>query len=235
MRRHRTRSSCRRGGGRGAKHTVRRGGARNTTRDSIEWPYDPLLQNYALRSVTSDLDLPLTVDPADLRLVQSLDIDLSRAEGNQTRKTVMQGGKRRTRRGGGCCKRGRGECRCAARCGCRVRCGCVCVHRRGCGAPTKGGCGCGCGCGGGKACRCGSGCGCGCPGCPKRRRRTRRKQRGGAPADPLTSLWWDVQDTFEKVGSAALGSPLAGRVRGIPKFIGKQIDLAPKWLPGAGR
>lgn len=66
------------------------------------------------------------------------------------------------------------------------------------------------------------------------RRRT-QKQRGGAAPGPLRSLWWDVQDTVDKVGSAALGSPLAGRVRGIPKFIGKQVELVPKWLPGSGR
>lgn len=237
-RRHGTRSSCRRGGGRGAK----RGGARNTTRDSILFPYYPILQTNVLRSVTSDLDLPLALDPADFQLVKSLDIDQSRAEGNQTSKVVMQGGKRRTRRDRRCCKRGKGRCWCAVGCGCGPRCGCGC-RRRGCDVPMRGGCGCGCGCGGGKPCRCGSGCGCGC----RRRRSTRRKTsskggrrccaslRGGAAPGPLKSLWWDVRDTVDRVGSAAIGSPLAGRVRGIPKFIGKQIDLAPKWLPGSGR
>ena len=202
-------SLCRRGGGRGVKFLARRGGARNTTRDSILFPYDPSLQTNTLRSVTSDLDMPLTVDPADLNLVETMNIDKSRAEGDQTRKTVMQGGKKgksiqggRIRRSRGCCKRRKGGCMCGCEVGCGCRVGCVC-------------------------------------GCPQQKRKTRqtrqtrRKQRGGAAPGPLRSLWWDVQDTIDTVGSAAFGSPLAGRVRGIPKFIGKQVELMPKWLPGA--
>jgi len=219
-RRHRGRSSCRRGGGRGA----RRGGAHNATRD-IHFPYNPLLQTPMSRPVVSDLDLPLHLDPADHQLVKSLDIDGSRASGNQTRKPEMQGGKRRTRRPPKRIGRGAPCQRCWTKC--------KCSPKRGCG------CGPACGC---KRCRVG----CGRVWKPLRRGcRTCRKTlsvgvrgrcaplKGGSAPGPLRSLWWDVRDSVETVGSAALGTPLAGRVRGVPKFLGRQIKLLPPWLPGA--
>lgn len=208
MRRHRGRSSCRRGGGRGA----RRGGARNTTRDTNVFPYNASFQTNDVRPVISDRDLPLNVDPADQKLVKSLDIDLSRAEGNQTHKPVMQGGKRRTRKPAKRIGRGAPCHRCWPKC--------KCSPKRGCG------CGPDCGC---KRCREG----CGRVWKPLRYGCRRRTQRGGSAPGPLRSLWWDVRDSVETMGSAALGTPLAGRVRGVPKFLGRQIKLLPPWLPGA--
>jgi len=155
-----------------------------------------MLQTNVLRQVTSDLDLPLNVDPVDFfTLLKSLDIDKSRTEGDQTRKPVMQGGKRRTRKSPKRIGRGAPCHLCWPKCKCLRKRGCVWKSLR-----------------------------VGCRG---------RTQRGGAAPDPLRSFWWDLRDTVDKVGSAALGSPLAGRVRGIPKFIGKQVELLPTWLPGA--
>lgn len=175
-----------------------------------------MLQTNVLRQVTSDLDLPLNVDPALIQLVKTLDIDLSRAEGDQTRKTVMYGGKRRTRKSPKRIGRGAPCHLCWPKCKCLRKRGCDCGSTCGC-KRCRVGCGC-------KRCRVGKPLRVGCRG---------RTQRGGAAPGPLRSFWWDLWDTVDKVGSAALGSPLAGRVRGVPKFIGKQVELLPTWLPGA--
>jgi hypothetical protein len=58
--------------------------------------------------------------------------------------------------------------------------------------------------------------------------------KGGAAPGPARLLWGDVYDSVTEVVSAAAGSPVGQRVQNVPKWLRKQPNLLPAWLPGSG-
>jgi len=84
-----------------------------------------------------------------------------------------------------------------------------------------------------KGCPCGPGCKCGlnCRCGRKSKRGGRRGQRGGEGAAPARLSMRAIRDSATQVWDAATGSEVGEHIRNLPKFIGKQLDFMPAWMP----